>query len=395
MCSPFECPGHGKESRMKKTKIFFIIYMCFWLAENSLSPYLGLYYESRGLSGTQIGVINSVFSVAVILSALAIGVIGDKLQNSRTILLLLCAGMILGVASLAAGAGYIQILGAIVLYGCAYSPFNGIVDKALMGQLKGEEEKFGRYRMGGTIGAGIGVLIAGILLKYYTFKSIFLTYCITMLVCSLFSAKLPVFGIKPAESATYRDYIMVIRHKNFLSIYIPMVIWGITESGVMQFQALHVARCGYSSSYTSLFIASAMVGECLMFGVIPKILKKLGKRKAVVLAYILQFGRAGALALLGVLPLPVVVLLQMTGGGAYAALYSTITQMIGETFPEKIAYTAHNLKLVVTRGIGTTIGSMFLGILYDKGMTVPAYGTLAVTAALYAAGMFLKKEELC
>ena len=107
---------------MKKTKIFFIIYMCFWLAENSLSPYLGLYYESRGLSGTQIGVINSVFSVAVILSALAIGVIGDKLQNSRTILLLLCAGMILGVASLAAGAGYIQILGAIVLYGCAYSP---------------------------------------------------------------------------------------------------------------------------------------------------------------------------------------------------------------------------------------------------------------------------------
>ena len=132
-----------------------------------------------------------------------------------------------------------------------------------------------------------------------------------------------------------------------------------------------------------------------MFAAIPKIFNKLGKRKTIALAYLLQFGRAGALALLGVLPLPVVIILQMTGGGAYAALYSTITQMIGETFPEKIACTAHNLKLVVTRGIGTTVGSMFLGILYDNGMTVPAYYTLAAIAALYAAGMFLKKEELC
>lgn len=380
---------------MKRRRIFFIVYMFFWLAENNLSPYLGLYYEERGLSGTQIGVISTVFSVAVVLAALAVGVIGDKFRDSKRILLALCGGMILGVGCLAVGNGYVSILAAIILYGCAYSPFNGIVDKILMGQLNGQEERFGTYRMGGTVGAGIGVLVAGISLRYLPFRSIFFNYWIAMLLCAFFITRLPVSKAAAVEVAKWKDYGMVIRHKKFLSIYVPMAVWGFTESGVMQFQALHVARCGYSSGFVSIFIAAAMVGESVMFAAVPWILRKMGKRKTIILAYVLQFGRAGALALLEVLPLPVVIILQMTGGGAYASLYSTITQSIGETFPEKTACTAHNLKLVVTRGIGTSIGSMFLGILYDGGKTSLAYGVLAGTAAAYAGWLWVKRERQC
>lgn len=380
---------------MRKNRIFFIVYLCFWMAENNLSPYLGLYYENRGLSGLQIGVISGAFSAALILAALVVGMIGDKLQDSRKVLLALCVGMILGVGCLACGAGYLQILAAVILYGCAYSPFNGIVDKMLMGRLKGQAERFGIYRMGGTIGAGIGVLVAGISLKYHSLPSLFFHYWIIMLVCAFCVTRLPNSGTIQKENVKWKDYCMVIRHKSFLPIYVPMAIWGFTESGVMQFQALHVARCGYNSNYTSIFIAAAMVGESLMFAAVPWILKKFGKRKTIALAYVLQFGRAGALALLGVLPLSVVIILQMTGGGAYASLYSTITQSIGETYPEKIACTAHNLKLVVTKGIGTSVGSMFLGILYDRGMTSLAYCMLAGTALLFAVWMYGKKETLC
>lgn len=380
---------------MKNKRIFFIIYLCFWMAENNLSPYLGLYYEKRGLSGTQIGVISSVFSAAVVLSALAVGIIGDKFRDSRKILLSLCGGMILGAGGLAAGTGYWGIMAAVILYGCAYSPFNGIVDKLLMDQMKGQEAGFGTYRMGGTIGAGIGVVIAGISLRYLPFFSIFINYWIIMALCAFFAAKLPVSRPVSEGTAGWRDYYMVIRHKRFLSIYVPMAIWGFTESGVMQFQALHVARCGYSSTYTSVFIAAAMVGESLMFAAVPRVMRRLGKKNTITLAYLLQFGRAGALALLGVLPLPVVICLQMTGGGAYAGLYSTITQAVGETFPEKTAYTAHNLKLVVTRGIGASIGFLFLGVLYDRGNLSLAYCVLAGVAALFAGWMYIKKEELC
>lgn len=380
---------------MKENRLFFIIYLCFWMAENNLSPYLGLYYENRGLSGTQIGVISSVFSAAVVLSALGVGMIGDKFRDSRKILISLCGGMILGVGGLAAGSGYLGILAAVILYGCAYSPFNGIVDKLLMDRMKGREEKFGIYRMGGTVGAGIGVLLAGVSLIYLPFSSVFINYWLIMAVCAFFVLRLPVSKPVSEGTAGWKDYYQVIRHKSFLPIYIPMVIWGITESGVMQFQALHVARCGYSSIYTSIFIAAAMLGESLMFAAVHQVLKRLGKKNTIALAYLLQFGRAAGLALLGIIPLPVVIFLQMTGGGAYASLYSTITQAIGETFPEKTACTAHNLKLVVTRGIGASIGFMLLGVLYDQGRSSQAYCALAGVAALFSFWMCIKKEELC
>ena len=380
---------------MKRNRLFFIIYLCFWMAENNLSPYLGLYYENRGLSGTQIGVISSVFSAAVVLSALGVGMIGDKFRDSRKILISLCGGMILGVGGLAAGSGYLGILAAMILYGCAYSPFNGIVDKLLMDQMKGREEKFGIYRRGGTVGAGVGVLIAGVSLRYLPFSSVFINYWLIMTVCAFFVWKLPVSKTVSEGTAGWKDYYLVIRHKSFLPVYVPMIIWGITESGVMQFQALHVARCGYSSTYTSIFVAAAMVGESLMFAAVPRVMKRIGKKHTIALAYLLQFGRAGGLALLGIIPLPVVICLQMAGGGAYAGLYSTITQAIGEIFPEKTACTAHNLKLVLTRGIGTSIGFMFLGILYDQGRSSQAYCVLAGVAALFSFWMCIKKEELC
>ena len=91
----------------------------------------------------------------------------------------------------------------------------------------------------------------------------------------------------------------------------------------------------------------------------------------------------GALALPGFLPLPLVIFCQIIGGGAYASLYSVITQAISARFPEKISCSAHTLKLVVNRGIGTTCGSLLLGVLYERGALTQAYAILALTAGLY------------
>ena len=39
---------------MKKRQgvfLFFVLYFLFWLGENALASYLGLYYEAKGLGG--------------------------------------------------------------------------------------------------------------------------------------------------------------------------------------------------------------------------------------------------------------------------------------------------------------------------------------------------------
>ena len=368
----------------QSNRIFFFLYLFFWLGENCLSQYLGVFYEQQGLTGTQIGIVSGIFNGAVIAAALLVGMAGDALGNARRLLMLLCGGMILGTGLLFFVRGWPVMLLAVAVYGFAYSPFNGIADKALMSRLSAAPHLFGRYRMGGTLGAGIGVLIAGALVGRTPFLSLFAVYWAAALLCGGCTLALPAGSANvPEDRVHLRDYARIVRMPAFLPIYLTLAVWGFTESGVMQFQALHVARCGLDESYTSLFVAAAMAGECVTFALAPHIIARLGTARTVALAFFLQFCRMGALALLGFLPLPLVIFCQIIGGGAYASLYSVITQAISARFPEKISCSAHTLKLVVNRGIGTTCGSLLLGVLYERGALTQAYAILALTAGLY------------
>ena len=65
--------------------LFFCIYFLFWMAFNTLEPYLGVFHESRGLTGTQIGMATSIFSIATVIAALISGVIEDRMGRPGTV----------------------------------------------------------------------------------------------------------------------------------------------------------------------------------------------------------------------------------------------------------------------------------------------------------------------
>lgn len=376
-----------------KALTFSAIYLFFWLADSCLSPYLGIFYESRGLSPTRIGVINTVFSLAIISAALAIGVLGDKFGKPKKLLVVLFVNMIVGTFFLFNSKAYIMIFIAIIIYGVAYAPINGIVDKLLMDHIKEKPQLFGRYRSGGTIGAGIGVIISGIIIARYDYLYLFIAFWIATVVCIIFVGTLPksIENVK-MEGSKWSDYLEVIRCKKFLPIYSIMIIWGFTEVGVSQFQALHIVNSGYNSYYTSLFVALAMTGECICFAILPQLEKLIPIKKLIAFAFLIQFFRIGSLSMLDQLPVIVVAVFQFIGGTAFAIVYSSITQLISSTFPEKVSYSAHNLKLVVNKGIGVTCGSLMLGYIFEYGSSKTAYIILAIIAISFSVFLFLNKR---
>ena len=370
---------------MKKRQgvgIFFVLYFLFWLAENCLASYLGIFYEEKGLGGMQIAVINSTFSIAVVAAALFVGALADRIFSQKALLVWLSAALLLGTGLLYVSRSYAMILLSIIVYGFGYSPFNGVCDQMLMKRLEDRPELFGRLRMGGTIGAGVGVAIAGLLMRKEShFTALFVVYWLGAGLCLLTALRLPEQAGEK-QRASLRDYLHVIQNKSFLPIYLTFVVWGFTESSVMQFQALHIVASGLPQSFTSVFIALAMLGEASMFALAPKLRVRLGANGLIAAAFSLQFFRVGTLALVARLPVPVTAFFQFTGGGAYAAVYSTLTQKISEEFPERIGCSAQNLKLVAYRGIGMTCGLMLIGAFYKAGRSDAAFSVLALCAAL-------------
>ena len=365
---------------MKKNAAFFALYFCFWMAENCLSPYLGIYYDYRGLSGGEIGAAGTIFSLAAVIAALLVGLAGDRLNSPRHVVVALTVGLLFSTMLLFAAKSRAIIFASVFFYGFCYSPTNGIVDKALMDQLGNQPEQFSSYRLGGTLGAATGVLAAGVLLTDKSFLPVFLCYWLWVVLCGICALRLPRQSAANSRPPSPKDYLSVIRHRAFLPIYGVLAVWGLTESSMLQFLALHVSASGYPSKLTSIFIALAMAGECAMFAAVSRLQRQMTARFILILAFTLQCFRITSLALLSLLPLPLVMFFQLTGGGAYAALYSTITQEISLQFPSEISCSAHTMKLVAIRGIGSTCGFTLLGFFFDKGYSSWGYGLLAAVA---------------
>lgn len=361
--------------------IFFLIYFFFWMASNSLEPYLGLFYEARGLSGTQIGFATTVFSLAAVLSSLAGGFLGDRIGRPSLIIPALAGGMIATTAVLYFSHGAVAILCAVFCYGFCYSPVNGIADKALLDELQDRKDRFSRLRMGGTLGAGTGVVLAAFFVHDSSFLTAFSVFWFVIMLCGICARYMPEAHQTPPDTLRWADYGKLVASPYFLPVYLPLVIWGFTESGVMQFLALYITRTGYPAEMTSLLIAVAMVGELLGFYVMPRLSRRLSHRHILAAAFLLQAIRMFSLAALRLLPVPLVVLCQFVGGGAYALLYSTITTVISMVYPSSISYSAHSLKLIANRGIGVSTGMLLLGALFDRNLSVAGYAILALTAA--------------
>lgn len=373
----------------RKTWLFFLIYFFFWMAVNTLDPYLGVFYESRGISGTQIGVITSGFSLAAVVSAIVSGLIEDRIGRPGYAVTIFVAGMVLSTLALFFSRCTALTFPLIFLYGFCYSPVNGIVDTVALDELHNDASKYSQLRTGGTIGAGIGVLLSGMLITEQSFFLVFLAFWILLGLCGTCAWNMPQSKKAIARIPHWQDYARLVQGPRFLSIYGTLAVWGFTESSVLQFLALHVSGCGLPTHYTSWFIAAAMTGELIGFLCVTPLSRRLSSRSLIAAAFLLQFLRVGSLALLGRLPLSPVMLLQFTGGGAYALLYSTLTAQIGESYPEKVRYSAHALKLVAIRGVGMTCGLLTLGFLFDRGCLRIAYIIEASAAGLSMLYFFL------
>lgn len=72
---------------------YFFFYLIYWAACSCLTPYLGNYYESRGLTGSQIGMLGSAVSAVIILSSSFTNYMADCTRKPKLILIIALFGM--------------------------------------------------------------------------------------------------------------------------------------------------------------------------------------------------------------------------------------------------------------------------------------------------------------
>jgi PPP family 3-phenylpropionic acid transporter len=138
-----------------------------------VAPFLVLYFQSLGFSGPQIGLLSGLSPLLTLVCAPVWIALADATRRHHLVLTLtlLAAGLIeFAFPYLRA---FVPVLFANLLFCLFYAPVTPLADSAAMRYLAESPQKYGRLRLGGTLGFALAGPVAGLLVQSYGLRAAF------------------------------------------------------------------------------------------------------------------------------------------------------------------------------------------------------------------------------
>jgi len=158
-------------------------------------PILVLFFQDKGLSMSEILLIQSIYSIFVVVMEIPTGILADKFGHKNSIILSLFS-FTLGIGMYYISSSFILFLIAELCMGLGTSLFSGSSDSFLFGSLKklGREKEFkkinGRSFNYALVGYFISSFLGGFIADYYSLDIVVLITLLFFIVAFLFSLSL-------------------------------------------------------------------------------------------------------------------------------------------------------------------------------------------------------------
>ena len=353
----------------------WISYFLFWGGAAAFLPYISVYYESVELSGTQIGQLNSIPLFITLISSVSFGFISDVSKRNKLLLSICTIGMVGVLLLFPRTSTFSAFLPIVLIYSIFQAPAGPILDETTLVSLE-NPEMYGKMRAGGSIGWGVLVLATGFLIDNLGLGIPVIFYVnITLLVMffifiTILPGPAPSVGTQRSEVTLEKVKKMALQ-PGFLLIFLLIIIWGMGESSIGNFLFLHIKHLGGSSTLMGISLSVSLIGEIITFSISDKIQAKIGEFRMVLLAFIVLFAWLTGLSLIkdpNLIPF-----FQIFGGAGYALIQSGSVAYVNRMAPKELGTTAQGLRSGVLAGLGTGIGTLISGMVYEFSGTSVLY----------------------
>lgn len=345
---------------------YLLFFLLYWCAISFFEPYMSLFLSERGLDGAEIGIISCALYIVTLVAAFFMGYLADRSGRPKLVLIITLAGIMAATWGIRQAHGVFPLTVACIFYGFFNAPATDLADKLALRNIPNAMRHYSIFRMGGSVGYCVGTLLAGAVIAGFGFL-----VSLDILIVAMAGCILSCLGMSRARND--RGVVHgkvplgeIFKNPKAYYIYGCMALWGVVSGGGLSYASFYVDQMGFDTNFAAWLIAAAMVGQMLMFLLVPAILRKLGEEASVSLALVLLFFRIGALALCRHLPLWAVLGLHFLGGPSEPLMLCAIVSMVNSTFSARVSSTSQALKSVASKGIGSSLGTLVLGIMFDK-----------------------------
>jgi predicted MFS family arabinose efflux permease len=325
-----------------------------------LAPFIVLYYQSLGFTGTQIGLLAGLTPLITLFGTLLWTGLADATRRHRLIMSL---ALLVGVAALSLFPflkAFAPVMLISILLNMFFAPVSSFADSATMFMLVDEKEMYGRVRLGGTFGFGLAAPIAGRLVQNYGLKLAFWGGAALMFLAFVVSPKL-VYRPSKAGASTGGSVLTLLTNRRWVFFLAVAFAGGLTLAVTNNYLFPYLKELGANETTMGLALAIGTIGEIpvLFFG--NRLIQRLKPYGLLMLAMVVSGIR---LLLFAASSTPnLVMLLQLFAGLTFPAMWVAGVSYADDNAPAGMGATAQGLFGAMVFGFGMAMGGFLGGLL--------------------------------
>ena len=353
-------------------------YFAFYAGIACWAPYIALYYQRIGLSGTDIGILNAIPPLGMAFLAPVWGYLADSWSAHRLILRTALLTTAVVALLLAGASGFWQILPLILvlaLVGTTASPLidsYGVTISAKLGL------GFGQLRVWGSIGYTLVVWLIGYAMGGQVSRLFLFGYAMALISTCTATVGLP--AQRPRSSHNrWQGAAKVLRQPDMRIVLLVIFLLAISTTPVFTLFGIYIEALGGTASLLGATSAIAAISEfpVMFFG--SQLTNRLGSRHMLIVALSIYSVR---ILLYSVIPsAPWVLAIQLLHGCTFGLYLIASVTLVHELVGSELAATAQGL-LASAMAFGQMSGSLIGGVLLDQVGIVALYRLAASITVL-------------
>ena len=361
---------------------FVALYTLMYAAFGVSSPFMPAFFEGRGLTPEQIGMLFGAGTAIRLVSGPLVGRLADLTQALRAVLAI-CELLAAFVAlSLLSASSFTPLLLTSLLHAAAVAPTTTLADALALSTARPRNAhpgfEYGWVRGTGSAVFVIGTLISGQVVNHWGLPSIIVLQASLLFAASAAATVVPAperqEPVAAAEPAHPVGVVTLLRMPLFRRV---MLVSGLVLGSHAMHDTFAVIRwsaAGVSPAMASALWSESVVAEVIVFFLIgPPLLTRL--RPAGVLAIAAAAGVVRWVAMASSTSVMVLALVQPLHGLTFAALHLACMRLIAAIVPQRLAATAqamYALAAAVTTALLTLASCSLYATVGAQGFLVMA-----------------------
>jgi PPP family 3-phenylpropionic acid transporter len=342
---------------------FALFFFAYYGYVGIFSPYASLFFEERGLSAAQIGVLMSLLQVMRIFGPNVWGWVADHRSQRVAVLRVTSLAAVISFCGMFFGQTFAYFFAVMVIVNLFTSAQGPLSEALMLSAMRGDLTHYGRLRLWGSVGFIVSVMAAGQLLDWYGVELMPWLALIMLAMVSVVTLRMceevPIVHRSDSPSV-----MSVLRKREVWSFFTSTFLMVAAHSSLYVYYSLYLSQIGYSKTVIGLMWSLGVIAEIIFFFYQEPLFKRFGIKNLMFISLAIGVIRFLMIAF-GAQSLVLLLIAQVLHAATFGVHHSSSVATLQRWFSGPLQARGQALFISISYGLGGTLGGLLLSACWD------------------------------